>query len=244
MQRIKCTISYDGSGFSGYQVQLEKRTVQRELERVLAIMHKREIRVTASGRTDAGVHAIGQVIHFDSELDIPPERWIKAMNTMLPGDIAVNTVEFVDDGFHARFNPKGKEYRYIVDISDVRNPLARHYRYHYPYPLDVERIRKSFPYVVGTHDFTSFCAANTDVKDKVRTIHHLECKVEGNELMFIFRGNGFLYNMVRILAGTFIEIGSGKREPEEMKEMIDKKDRSAAGKTAPAQGLYLWEVVY
>ncbi|WP_050613661.1 tRNA pseudouridine(38-40) synthase TruA [Bacillus testis] len=244
MQRIKCTISYDGCGFNGYQVQPEKRTVQLELERVLSTMHKRDVKVVASGRTDTGVHAYGQVIHFDSHLDIPPERWIKAMNAMLPEDIAVHQVELVESDFHARFNPKGKEYRYIVDLSPIRNPLTRNYRYHHPYPINVERIKEAIPYIIGTHDFSSFCASNTDVKDKVRTIEKAECVLYGNELTFIYRGNGFLYNMVRILTGTLLEVGTGKKEPGDMEEILARRDRGAAGKTAPAQGLYLWEVSY
>lgn len=244
MQRVKCIISYDGTSFSGYQVQLDKRTVQLELERVLAIMHKRDVRVVASGRTDAGVHAYGQVIHFDTDLQIPASNWVKAFNAMLPEDIAILSAEYVDDSFHARFDPVGKQYRYVIDLGAIRNPLRRNYAYHYPYSLDIEKIREAIPYIVGTHDFTSFSAVRTDVKDKVRTIHRIDCIQEGNELTLIFEGNGFLYNMVRILTGTLIEVGSGKRKPEELKKILESRDRAAAGKTAPAQGLYLWEVYY
>ncbi|MGM9924213.1 MAG: tRNA pseudouridine(38-40) synthase TruA [Bacillus sp. (in: firmicutes)] len=244
MRRVKCTISYDGTLFSGYQVQVDKRTVQGELEKVLAVMHKRDVKVVASGRTDAGVHAYGQVIHFDTSLQLPAENWVKALNAMLPDDISILAAEYVPADFHARYGAEGKQYRYVMDLGKIRNPLKRNYSYHYPYPLDVDRIRQAIPYVVGTHDFTSFSAVRTDVKDKVRTIYRIDCTLEGNELTFTYIGNGFLYNMVRILTGTFIEVGNGRREPEDLQAMIASMDRAAAGKTAPAQGLYLWEVYY
>ncbi|WP_019244407.1 MULTISPECIES: tRNA pseudouridine(38-40) synthase TruA [Bacillus] len=244
MQRVKCIVSYDGTLFSGYQVQVDKRTVQREIEKVLATMHKRDVKVTASGRTDAGVHAYGQVIHFDTSLTMPPENWVKALNTMLPDDIAIVSAEYVSSSFHARYGAKGKEYRYVIDLSPIRDPLKRNYTFHYPYPIDKERIEEAIPYLLGTHDFTSFSSARTDVVDKVRTIYRIDCKQEGTELTLCFSGNGFLYNMVRILTGTLIEIGAGRREPEDMKEIIASHNRAAAGKTAPPQGLYLWEVYY
>lgn len=244
MQRMKCIISYDGTLFSGYQVQVDTRTVQSELEAVLEKMHKKTVKVVASGRTDAGVHALGQVIHFDTHLDIPADRWVQAMNAMLPKDIAVLSAEPVAENFHARYNAQGKTYKYEIQLSKIRNPLMRHYAYHYPYPIDIGRIEKAIKYALGTHDFSSFCAANTDVKDKVRTIHSIDCVQAGDVLTLTYTGNGFLYNMVRILTGTLIEIGSGKREPEEMANIIAARNRSAAGKTAPPQGLYLQQVYY
>jgi len=244
MQRIKCIISYDGSLFSGYQVQVDKRTVQGEIEAVLTKMHKTAVKVIASGRTDAGVHAYGQVIHFDTTLDIPAARWVQALNAMLPHDISVLSAEYAEPSFHARYDAKGKKYRYVIDLRKIRDPLKRNYSFHYPHDINVERIEKAIPYIVGTHDFSSFCAANTDVLDKVRTIYSIQCLLEGNQLTLTYSGNGFLYNMVRILTGTLVEIGNGKRKPEEMKDIISAMDRGAAGKTAPAQGLYLQEVYY
>lgn len=244
MQRIKCIVSYDGTQFSGYQVQVDKRTVQSEIERVLAIMHKRDVRVTASGRTDAGVHAYGQVIHFDTHLNIEAAKWPKALNAMLPEDIAILSAEFVSDSFHARYDAKGKKYRYVIDQSTIRNPLNRNYAFHYPYVIDMDRITEAIPFIKGTHDFTSFSSARSEVVDKVRTIHEIECVQEGSKITFTFTGNGFLYNMVRILTGTLIEIGNGTREPDDLIEILEKRDRTAAGKTAPAQGLYLCEVYY
>lgn len=245
MIRYKCIISYDGSGFSGYQVQPKKRTVQSVIEAVLTKMHKgSSVKISASGRTDAGVHAKGQVIHFESPLSLPVEKWEVALNSMLPEDISVLSVEKADPGFHARFDATGKEYRYYLNQSTKRDPFQRNYAFHYPYPLNLEAMRKASAYLLGTHDFSSFCSARTEVEDKVRTIETIEILQSEERISFHFIGNGFLYNMVRILVGTLIEVGSGKRQPEEIVEILEKRDRRYAGKTAPGQGLYLWQVFY
>lgn len=245
MQRYKCIISYDGSGFSGYQVQPNKRTVQSEVEAALAKMHKGcQVKVVGSGRTDAGVHAKGQVIHFDSPLSIPEEKWVIALNSLLPDDISIQTIELTSESFHARFNTIGKEYRYDLLNSTIRDPFGRKYAYHYPYKLDLAAIKEASNYLLGTHDFTSFCSAKTEVEDKVRTIESIDLTMEGELFTFRFVGNGFLYNMVRILVGTLLEVGSGERKPAEIKGILAEKDRRMAGKTAPPQGLYLWQVFY
>ncbi|MDP9743471.1 UNVERIFIED_ORG: tRNA pseudouridine38-40 synthase [Bacillus sp. B2I3] len=245
MPKYKCVIAYDGTDFAGYQVQPEKRTIQSEFEAVLAQMHKGTIiKVTASGRTDSGVHAKGQVLHFESPLTFPTENWIKAFSALLPTDIIALEVDIVPDDFHARFHTTGKEYRYIVARSKLRDPFKRNYAYHYPYPLNVEAMREAISYLIGTHDFTSFCSAKTEVVDKVRTIKEMDFEESDDFLVFRFVGEGFLYNMVRILVGTLLDVGSGKMSPHEMSGILDKKDRSFAGKTAPAQGLYLWKVFY
>ncbi|PAK38356.1 tRNA pseudouridine(38-40) synthase TruA [Peribacillus simplex] len=245
MPKYKCVIAYDGTDFAGYQVQPEKRTIQSEFEAVLAQMHKGTIiKVTASGRTDSGVHAKGQALHFESPLTFPTENWIKAFSALLPTDIIVLEVDIVPDDFHARFHTTGKEYRYIVARSKLRDPFKRNYAYHYPYPLNVEAMREAISYLIGTHDFTSFCSAKTEVVDKVRTIKEMDFEESDEFLVFRFVGEGFLYNMVRILVGTLLDVGSGKMSPHDMSGILDKKDRSFAGKTAPAQGLYLWKVFY
>lgn len=245
MPKYKCVIAYDGTDFAGYQVQPEKRTIQSEFEAVLAQMHKGTIiKVTASGRTDSGVHAKGQVLHFESPLTFPTENWIKAFSALLPTDIIVLEVDIVPDDFHARFHTTGKEYRYIVARSKLRDPFKRNYAYHYPYPLNVEAMREAISYLIGTHDFTSFCSAKTEVVDKVRTIKEMDFEESDDFLVFRFVGEGFLYNMVRILVGTLLDVGSGKMSPHDMSGILDKRDRSFAGKTAPAQGLYLWKVFY
>ena len=245
MQRYKAIISYDGTGFSGYQVQPGKRTVQSEIENVLLKMHKGiPVRITGSGRTDAGVHAKGQVIHFDSPLTIPEEKWTVAINSLLPSDIAVLLVTRVHDDFHARFDVVRKEYRHFLYRSCNRDPFRRNFAFQYPYDLDIVSMRTASEYLLGTHDFSSFCSAKTEVIDKVRTLEGIEILSEGDLLILRFIGNGFLYNMVRILTGTLLEVGAGDRQPSDIKRILDSKDRRSAGKTAPGHGLYLWEVFY
>lgn len=245
MQRIKCTISYDGAQFNGYQVQPKKRTVQSEMEKALQKLHKgAEVKVIASGRTDAGVHARGQVIHFDTPLTIPIEKWQIALNSLLPEDVTIVSVQIADPEFHARYSAVGKEYRYFVHLSKVRDPFKRFYAYRYPYTLDLSAIKEASKAFIGTHDFTSFCSAKTEVIDRVRTIKEIDIYEENDMLVFRFIGNGFLYNMVRILVGTLLQVGSGDIHPDKIKEILERKQRTLAGKTAPPQGLYLWKVFY
>ncbi|ASV67618.1 MULTISPECIES: tRNA pseudouridine(38-40) synthase TruA [Cytobacillus] len=245
MMRIKCIIAYDGTGFAGYQVQPNKRTVQRELESALTKLHKgSEVKVVASGRTDAGVHAVGQVIHFDSPLQLPEERWPAALNSILPNDVVVEEAAYVAEDFHARYHAIGKEYRYRLIRTKKSNPFLRHYAYQYSFPIDVERMREAIPYLLGEHDFTSFCSARSEVEDRVRNIYGIYIEEHDDELLFRFVGNGFLYNMIRILMGTLLEVGKGEREPHEIEKILAKKNRIYAGKTAPGHGLYLWQVYY
>lgn len=245
MPRIKCTVSYDGTNFSGYQVQPGKRTVQGEMEKALEKLNKgNSIRVSASGRTDAGVHARGQVIHFDTALEIEPARWQVALNSLLPADIAIHSVELVQSDFHARFDAVGKEYRYFLLQSKHRDPFQRNYAYQFPYELDYEAMKEAAGQLLGTHDFTSFCSAKTEVEDRVRTLQKIDFYEENGLLVFRFVGDGFLYNMVRILVGTLLEVGTGRRAATSMQELLDCKDRTQAGKTAPGHGLYLWKVFY
>lgn len=245
MARYKCTISYDGADFYGYQVQPGKRTVQGELQRTLTEVHKgKTTRVSASGRTDARVHAVGQVIHFDTDYTIPAERWPVIMNQKLPNEIVVKSAEQVDDTFHARFGATSKEYRYVIDRAEFPTPFRRHYAFHHPLTVDLEMMRQAVGHFIGEHDFTSFSVAKSAVVDRVRTIERFDIIEQGSEWIFIVKGNGFLYNMVRIMVGTLLDIGSGKYHPDDIPAMLKAKDRSAAGKTAPPHGLYLWKVEY
>lgn len=246
MKRLKATISYDGTNFSGYQVQPGARTVQLELEKVLALMHKGEtVKVTASGRTDARVHATGQVIHFDTPLAIPIDKYRKALNVQLPKDIRILEVEEVASDFHARFSVVGKRYRYIWDCGVIQSPFRRHYAVETNgVKPNVEAMLEAATFILGEHDFTCFCAANTSVVDKVRTVHNLQFEWHGEELHMTIEGNGFLYNMVRIIAGTLWEVGIGKRDAKNIEQVIASTRRENAGKTAPAQGLYLEKVNY
>lgn len=243
--RIKCIISYDGSTFNGYQIQPNKRTVQGELQATLEKMHKgKEIKVVASGRTDTGVHAVGQVIHFDTDLNIPVEKWPIALNALLPNDILIKEASIVEDSFHARFDAQKKEYRYIIQCTPQPDVFKRNYVYHVPNKLNIEKMKEASTFLLGTHDFTSFCSAKTEVDDKVRTLYNIDIWPKENELVFRFIGNGFLYNMVRILVGTLLEVGFEQRSPHDIKKILEAKERSAAGKTAPGKGLYLWKVYY
>lgn len=247
MVRYKAIIAYDGTNFNGFQKQPNGRTVQEEVEKTLQKMaNGKEITVFGSGRTDAGVHAIGQVIHFDYPEERPLERMRFALDTQLPEDIAVRQVEIVSEEFHARYLVKEKTYQFRMDIGKPRSPFRRHYASYYPYPLDLGKIQRALPDLLGTHDFTSFCASGSSIEDKVRTIY--EAKMEVNEtkdeLLFTFRGNGFLYKMIRILVGTLLKIGNGRLPEDSIPAIIAKKDRNAAGPTAHPEGLYLYEVKY
>lgn len=223
-----------------------QRTIQDELEKALQTLHKAKERipVVSSGRTDSGVHAVGQTIHFDSPLSIPEAKWPYALNALLPDDISVRKAEAVNDQFHARFSAKRKEYRYMIYRGRHPDVFKRYYAYHVPYDLDMEKVKEASRYLVGTHDFTSFCATKTEVKDKVRTVHELEWSDTGDGLQMRIVGSGFLYNMVRIIAGTLLDVGTGKFSPGDIEKMILAKNRDAAGRTAPAHGLYLWRVIY
>jgi len=246
LRRLKATISYDGTLFAGYQVQPGERTVQLEIENVLTKMHKGEkVKIVASGRTDARVHATGQVIHFDTSLSIPVEQYKKALNVQLPRDIRVLAIKEVEADFHARYSVSGKRYRYIWNCESEQSPFRRHYTVETNgVKPNVEAMQAATQYIIGTHDFTCFCAANTSVVDKVRTVHSLSFSWQGEELHMVIEGNGFLYNMVRIIAGTLWEVGIGKKEIRDLKEIIESMNRGKAGKTAPAHGLYLEKVFY
>lgn len=247
MTRYKAIIAYDGTHFNGFQKQPNGRTVQEEMEKTLKKMaNGKEITVFGSGRTDAGVHAMGQVIHFDYPEERPLERMRFALDTQSSEDIAVKAVEIVSDDFHARYLVKEKTYQFRVDIGKPRSPFRRHYASYFPYPLNLSKIQRALPDLIGTHDFTSFCASGSSIEDKVRTIYEAKMEVNeaGDELLFTFRGNGFLYKMIRILVGTLLKIGNGRLSEDSIPEIIAKKDRNAAGPTAHPEGLYLYEVVY
>ncbi|GIN22792.1 MAG TPA: tRNA pseudouridine(38-40) synthase TruA [Bacillus bacterium] len=245
MQRYKATVSYDGSGFTGYQIQPKGRTVQGEIEQVLRKLHKGQaVGVTASGRTDSGVHARGQVIHFDSPLKLSGDQWIKACNSLLPDDISFSKVEEAGSNFHARFDAVQKKYKYFLYGGPIRDPFRRHFAAHIRGSLDVKSMRRAADCLKGTHDFSSFCSAKTETDNKVRTLFELEIEEQGRELVLTFVGDGFLYNMVRIIVGTLLDVGSGKLDIDAIPDILSAKDRTMAGKTAPAEGLYLWEVFY
>lgn len=247
MPRYKAVIAYDGTNFNGFQAQPNGRTVQEELEKTLKKMNNgRTIQIFGSGRTDAGVHAEGQVIHFDYPEDRPLERIRYALDTQAPEDISVKCVEKVAEDFHARYHVREKTYQFRVDIGKPRSPFRRFYASYYPYPLELEKIERALTDLIGTHDFTSFCASGSSIEDKVRTIYEatLEVNEKGDELLFTFRGDGFLYKMIRILVGTLLKIGNGRMDETSIPAVLAAKDRNLAGPTAYPEGLYLVEVTY
>ncbi|WP_312117415.1 tRNA pseudouridine(38-40) synthase TruA [Brevibacillus reuszeri] len=244
MRRLRCVVGYDGTDYSGFQVQPDQTTIQGEIEAALFRITGEEIQIHGSGRTDAGVHARGQVIHFDMNSHIPMDKWRFVLNNQLPDAIVIRSVEEVPESFHARFDVQIKEYRYCIDNSLVADVFRHRYADHIRFPLDVEAMQQAARHLVGEHDFTSFCSAKTFVEDKVRTVYGLTVERRGEEVWVTCRGNGFLYNMVRIIVGTLVEVGQGKRTADELAAILAACDREKAGKTAPAKGLTMWEVVY
>lgn len=246
--RYKMTMSYDGHAFHGFQMQPNQRTVQGAVEEALKKMTKgQRVIVEGSGRTDAGVHAMGQVIHFDYPgNEIPAERMILAMNSLMPLDTVFTKCEIVDQDFHVRYSAKGKWYRYRVSLDHFVNPFKRFYTGHYPYPIDIGKMQTAAKDIIGTHDFTSFAASGGQIIDKVRTIYYvnIEKDEKENEIIFDFIGSGFLYNMVRILVATLLEIGNGRRPVDDFPRVIAAKDRQEVRETAQASGLYLYHVFY
>lgn len=247
MRNIKLTIAYDGTKYYGFQEQRGTGlpTIQEVLEKTLTRMAGSYIRIYGAGRTDSGVHARGQVVNFDcSKWPIPTDRMVPALNGVLPGDIVAVQAEDVKPGFHARFSATGKTYLYRVFNSNVPSPFENRYSYFVPTSLDVEAMQRAVSYLVGTRDFKTFQASNSPVRTTVRTIFHSKVWQEGKVINFSFTGDGFLYNMVRIMVGTLLEIGQSKRSPESMTEIINARDRTAAGPTVPGCGLFLERVYY
>lgn len=240
--RVLVNISYNGKDFSGFQYQHDFRTVQGTIEKQLKRMHKEFVRISASSRTDAGVHALDQYFHFDTTIDIPPEKWKFILNRAMPKDIFIKSAAIASDDFHSRFDAQGKTYRYKVYTGD-KNPFYDGLKVHYPYDLNIESMQQAMAPFIGTHDFTTFSSAKGEIKNKVRTIKNFEVIQTDDGFEFLITGTGFLYNMVRILAAYVLECGRGIRTPDTL-NMIAAKDRTIIPKTAPAEGLYLEKVWY
>lgn len=253
MRNIAMVIGYDGTSYSGFQTQPDGNTIQDKLEEAVSILTGEKVRVYGSGRTDAGVHARGQVINFHTESRIPIERWCLALNARLPADIRTYLAWEAPADFHARKSAKRKTYLYSIQRSKFPDVFHRHTRFHHPLPLDVEAMRQAARALIGEHDFTSFCTVRSAAESHVRTVYKTELSFvpepqPGDEkaglITFAITGNGFLYNMVRIIVGTLIEVGEGKRKAEDMPEILEARDRGKAGPTAVAHGLMLWSVEY
>ena len=254
-QNVLIKIEYDGTNFSGWQIQPDARTVQGEIEHVLKYIAGEDVHIHGTSRTDSGVHALGQCATFDWNCNMPVEKLAEVMNRRFgaggegrsgaPGDIRIISAEVVDDDFHARYSCKGKTYRYIIDkTGDI---FRRNQALQYPGAdeLDIEAMRKAAEHIVGTHDFKCFeTAGGTPRETTVRTISSLEISEDAESVIIEVTGDGFLYNMVRIITGTLIEAGAGKRTPESVRDAIESKDRSKAGFTAAPQGLYLKEIYF
>lgn len=244
MRNIKLTIEYDGKDFNGWQKQPNKLNIQGEIERAIYNITKEEVDLIGSGRTDAGVHALGQVANFKTNSQISIEKIPLAINSQLKNSIVIKEAEEVDERFHSRYNAKHKTYRYIINNSKCGTAIYRNLEYSYPFKLDVEKMKQASKYFEGEHDFKAFKSSGTSSKNSVRTIYKAIVKQEGEKIIIELTGNGFLYNMVRIISGTLLDVGLGKIRPEEIPEIIESKDRQRAGKTLPAHGLYLVEVKY
>lgn len=242
--RIKLTVEYDGTEYCGWQVQPNGVTVQQRLNEAIRAVTGVEAQVTGSGRTDSGVHAEGQVAHFETSSTIPPERFAPALNSALPSDIRVVHSELAGDDFHARFCAKKKTYRYRMYLSETIRPLKDRYSVQLPYPVDILSMRAAAEVLVGTHDFSAFMSSGSEVKDTVRTVYSAEVSCSGDDITFTVCGNGFLYNMVRIMVGTLVDVGLGKLTCDDVRLAVSGEDRSKAGKTMPARGLTLVSVEY
>ena len=243
-RNIALRLSYTGTAYHGWQVQKNAVSVAETLEKALSFVVNHPVKVTGAGRTDAGVHARGQVASVHLPEGYTPQEVQNYLNRYLPEDVAVVDVVEVGERFHARLSATGKEYRYHIRMGSVPDVFARKYQYRVEEPLDLAAMERAAGYLTGKHDFRSFCGNRRFKKSTVREVFHIGVEVCGSDLTLIYRGDGFLYNMVRILTGTLLEVGLGQRTPESMVDILEARERTAAGKTAPAQGLVLQEVYY
>lgn len=246
LRKVLFTIAYDGTNFFGWQIQKDPdvRTVQGETEKALSRLFKTDIAVTGASRTDRGVHALGQRATIEVDTTMPTENMPSAINSVLPMDIAVVKAEDVAEGFHPRFDAKNKTYIYTIYNSRLRNPLYRNTSELVRWQLDIDKMKKAAGSFIGTHDFKGFCFSGNSSKTTVRTIYSLDVNRDGDFIKITVNGNGFLYNMVRIIAGTLIQVGAGKIDPESMADIIASGDRARAGHTAGPSGLYLKNIEY
>lgn len=244
MKRVKLVVAYDGTNYHGWQVQDNGITIEEVLNRTISELVQEDIKVIGASRTDAGVHACGNVAVFDTESRIPGDKFSFALNQRLPEDIRIQESCEVDADFHPRYADTVKTYEYNILNRRFEMPSKRLYAAFCYYPMDIERMNQAAAYLVGEHDFKSFCSAGAQVQTTVRTIYAVNVTKEDDMVHIRITGNGFLYNMVRIIAGTLMQVGTGLIEPERVKEILEARDRSKAGPTAVAKGLTLVEIRY
>jgi tRNA pseudouridine38-40 synthase len=245
MRKIKMILEYDGTGYRGWQRQKLRPTVQQVLEEKIGIITNENIKIIGSGRTDAGVHALNQVAHFKTSSRLDAGRLFHGINSLLPDEIAVKELTEVDESFHAQHDVTSKVYLYQIYNNPVRSVLHRRYAWHIPYPLDVEKMNDASLFLLGFHDFSSFCATGTDVIGRERTVTRIDIKRSADGFIRIWiAADGFLRYMVRNIVGTLVDAGKGRIPPSELKTILNAKDRKTAGMTAPPGGLFLKEVNY
>ncbi len=242
--RIGGVVQYDGSHFSGWQIQPKDVTVQGELEQGLFAITGQSIRVTGSGRTDAGVHGVGQVFHFDYDGTIPPEAFSPALNSQLPRTMRVISTWQTSADFHARFSATQREYRYVITPNKRQGDIFSPYSWTLPYNLDIQLLNQYASYLVGTHDFTSFCAKGDPSPSKVRDILSAWWYPKGDQIVFRIVGRSFLWKMVRTIVGTSVDLARDGKDPVCIQEILDKRERNEGGVTAPPEGLFFYKVSY
>lgn len=248
MRRIRLIVSYDGTNYSGWQIQKNSVTVEGELRNALRQLLKEDVEVIGASRTDAGVHAMGNIAVFDTNSGIPSEKFAIALNHYLPDDIRIQYSDEVEAEYHPRYQNTEKTYEYTILNTKIALPMWRNYSYHVYQELDCDAMRQAAELLVGEHDFSAFCSAGAQVKSKVRTIYEVSLSeepisnTEGRIIRIRVRGNGFLYNMVRIIAGTLLDVGMGRRTPQQVREALQTGERQKAGPTAPPQGLMLVKI--
>lgn len=244
IQKAMAVVEYDGTDYHGFQIQPEQPTIQGEIERALARITQEEIRIIGAGRTDAGVHARGQVISFSTSWKRSLGELRRALNAVLPRDIVIHEIQEVPEGFHARYSALSREYRYSIWNVLIRSPLMERFVYHHPQPLDWSQMNEACSCLVGTHDFASFGRSPREGGSTVRTLYRAECDREGNLIYVVFVANAFLSRMVRSLVSALLQVGAGRLAPDDLREILLAKNRGLVKVTAPPQGLCLIKVNY
>jgi tRNA pseudouridine38-40 synthase len=245
IKNFKLTIEYDGTAYHGWQIQARDSTIQEAIETALSTMTREKIRLSGSGRTDAGVHALGQAANFKTKSKIPADAFFAGLNSLLPDDIVITACDEMDDDFHARFSAKKKTYQYRIFNRPIAIAIGRQYAWHIRKKLDVSAMQKAAEHIIGTHDFKSFEGTGSPRAHTIRTVMHAEfAEKEGGYLIFEITANGFLRYMVRNLVGSMVDVGLLKTTPDEFRQILEAKNRDIAGATAPPQGLFLVNVSY